>query len=86
MENEQPQLFPVEEWYNLRTIEDTVRQYVKHKFPSPVDCQDMDDYLEDIEDEYRLELAYRLGEISKKLEQSVIKKIKQNILIPEEFR
>ena len=70
-------LFNLENWYNLKTIEEETKKFIKKKFPKPVDEEDMETYIDYIEDEYKLELADRLKTMANQLEKEVDKKTKQ---------
>ena len=66
-------LFEMQSVYNLKTIEENTRIFIRKKFPKPVEEEDMDSYIDFINDEYKLELASRLREIADRLEDEALK-------------
>lgn len=57
---EQFSLIETEESYKLDGIEESVKRFVRKKYPHAVAEEDYEDYLQFLEDEYNLELIYRL--------------------------
>lgn len=55
--------------YKLDRIMRETRKYIKNKFPQRIDGETRDEYNQLIEDETKLEVAYRLRKIAEKLEQ-----------------
>lgn len=71
-------LFELVDWYNLKTIEETTKKDIRKKFPKPVDEEDLDEYNDFVDDEYKLELAERLKRMAELLEKQVDEKVKKN--------
>lgn len=63
----------MQNFYNLKTIEEDTRKYIKRKFPNPVSEEDMEEFTEFLSSEYKLELAARLREIADQLEKIALK-------------
>ena len=76
---EQLKLLVVEETYNLNNLRDICRDYVKKKFPNPVEDEDYDEYNKMLSDESDLEFAYRLRKIADQIEQRVLTPMKKEI-------
>ena len=73
------QLFNLDEFYNLKTIEETTRVFIRKKFPKPIsEDEDIDEYNSFLDDEYKLELADRLKNMARQLELEVENKVKKN--------
>lgn len=70
-------LFNLEEVYNLKTIEETTRQFIKKKFQKPVEEESLEEYNDFIDSEYKLELADRLRKMAERLEKEVENSIKR---------
>ena len=71
-------LLKIEESYNLRTVEEDSRNAVKKRF-KPCEEQSIEEYEQELEDEIRLEIAYRLRKIADQLEEKALKEQRQTI-------
>ena len=66
-------LFEMQPCYNLRTIEDITREFIKRKFPKPVEEESKDEFDDFLKSEYKLELAERLRTIANQLEKEALR-------------
>lgn len=70
--------------YDLKRLRNKCFAYIKEKYPRPVECEEYSDYLEMLEEETELELAYRLHEIANKIEAKIYEP--QRKIIQEVYR
>ena len=77
--SEQMDLFEVTESYNLNTLRRMCRDYVKAKYPSPVEDESYTDYLSFINDESDLLFMEKIREIANQIEQRIYGKQKETI-------
>ena len=77
--SEQLDLLKKEESYNLAHLRKICRDFVKAKYPSPVDGEDYLDYLEFIQTESDLEFATRIRKIADQIEERIYGKQKEVI-------
>ena len=76
---EQMNLFDVKESYNLNTLRRMCRDYIKAKYPSPVEDESYTDYLSFINDESDLLFMEKIREIANQIEQRIYGKQKETI-------
>ena len=68
--------------FDLKNLRNTCLQFIKEKYPRPVECEEYADYLQMIEEETDLEMAHRLHEMANKIEHRIYdpqKKIIQEV-------
>lgn len=76
---EQLKLLTIEESYNLVNLRDICREFVKKKFPSPMEDEDFDEYMEFLQQETDLEYVARLRKIADEIENRVLNPMKKDI-------
>lgn len=76
---EQLKLLMIEESYNLANLRDMCRDFVKKKFPSPMEDEDFDEYMEFLQQEADLEYVARLRKIADEIEARVLNPMKKDI-------
>lgn len=79
MENNQAELFTVEESYNLVRLRDSCYEFVKKKYPTPVEDEDYEDYLQMLRDEADLEFCARIRVMADQIEKRILEPQKQTI-------
>lgn len=62
---------PVKPEYDFSGLRKTCLQYIREKYPRPVECEEYSDYLQMIEEETDLELAHRIHEIANRIENKI---------------
>lgn len=76
---EQLKLLEIEESYNLNNLRNICSEFVKKKFPCPVEDEEFDDYLQMIQDEADLEFAARLRKIADDIENRILNPMRKEI-------
>ena len=77
--DEQMSLIDANESYSLIGLKDACYKFVKKKYPSPMECEEYEDYLQMLSDEADLEFASRLRVIADEIEKRVLEPLKKNI-------
>lgn len=70
--------------YDFSGLRKVCLQFIREKYPRPVECEEYSDYLQMIEEETDLELAHRIHEIANRIEQRIYepqKKIIQEVYL-----
>lgn len=57
--------------YDFSGLRKVCSQFIKEKYPRPVECEEYADYLQMIEEETDLELAHRIHEIANNIEKRI---------------
>lgn len=76
---EQLSLINTNESYSLVNLKDSCYKFVKKKFPSPMECEEYEDYLQMLADEADLEFAFRLRVIADTIEKRILEPLKNNV-------
>lgn len=76
---EQLKLLEVEETYNIGDLREICREFVRKKFPKPTEDEDIDEYMEFLNDEADLEYVARLRKIADDIESRILNPMKKNI-------
>ena len=72
--SEQMNLFQMQDSYNLANLKQICIEYVKNRYPEPVEEEDFYEYQEFIRVEIELEYASRLHQIACQIEDRVLGK------------
>lgn len=77
--SEEPLLFEIQESYNLVGLRDACMDYVKKKYPQPMEDEDYDEYLQMLNDEADLEFCDRMRKMADQIEERVLNPIKKKV-------